>query len=328
QKQYFVNVSSAHSTVSGTGWYAAASVANYSLFSNISYYNSSSRYVFIRWSNGNPEMGGTLAVNSPANVIALWRQQYLVSATSDYGNVSGSGWYNNGSVASLSVKNPIVNLSLTEKLAFYSWSNGETNSSIKFAVNEPENVRASFKKQYLTTFKGRDAYGNPVALQGIVLGNSTISSSAFIFGNVSYDIKSVYYNNAKIAVNRQTSVNSSGTDYISLPVYNVRILTKDIFGGPIKANFDLRFSNGTEVNGSSGSGGVIAFSGVPYGSVSGTIEYLGIKQSVYTSGGAAKVVPFVSLLDIVLMIAAVAAAFLIYNHSRKRLSARAAAEGG
>ncbi|MDE1851418.1 MAG: hypothetical protein KGH69_01875 [Candidatus Micrarchaeota archaeon] len=320
QTQYLANVSSIHAIAAGSGWYAASSVVNYSVSSSIVYSNSSSRFSFLRWSNGNPSVDGSFVINAPANVVAQWQQQFLVSATSDYGNVSGSGWYANGSIATLSVKTPMVNVSPTERLAFYSWSNGNTSSAIKFAVNNPLGINADYKSQYLVNFSGTDAYGNPIALQSLVLGNSTIPSSSFVFGNVSYMVRSVMYNGVSITVDRTTSISSSGTKRIVLPIYNVMIVTKDIFGRPVEAHYDLRFTNGTEVNGTSNSDGTISFSDVPYGSAVGTIEYLGIKQSVSVSNGTVDVVPFVSLLDIAIMMAAVAAAFLIYNHARKRLS--------
>ena len=80
---------------------------------------------------------------------ALWKTQYLINAESSYGPVEGSGWYDSGSTAHVSIPNNDISLGYGSRVVFLGWDNGMQNSSIAFGVYGPANVTAEWKTQYL-----------------------------------------------------------------------------------------------------------------------------------------------------------------------------------
>ena len=107
------------------------------------------RLVFDRWSTG--EQSPTLRINGNRSValVAIYNKQYYVEVVSQYGNVGGAGWYNEGDRVNLSVEE-VIYLDNNTRVVFDKWSYGvlpwSTNNY--FYVFEPVTVTASWKTQY------------------------------------------------------------------------------------------------------------------------------------------------------------------------------------
>ncbi len=328
QPQYLVTVSSKYQNATGSGWYNANSTAYYSISSNAFNVNASSRLLFDGWSNGVKNSSGNVTVSSPQNITANWQQQYLINATADYGNVIGSGWHNKGSHVSLYLSAPVINVSSTEKIAFYDWNNGSDLKYLEVNVSKPVKLHASYKKQYLTTFRGINVNDSPVNATGFVINNSTANQPEFLYSGVAYHISSAYVDGFKLPVNKTFEINSSTNVVAPLPLYPVEIVTTDIFGIPVNATADLQMENGTVLKVDSGSSGKILLHNVPYGAITGSIVFSGINESVNTGGGATVHLFFISLFDIILFVIAIIVAAVIYVLvSRTLLHPKKAAAG-
>ncbi|MHB8105395.1 MAG: caspase family protein [Dehalococcoidales bacterium] len=158
-KEYLLTVSSAYGTPTGDGWYAADSVASFSISSYIE--TSNTKRYFTSWSGGytGTSAAGTLAMNGPKTVTANWRSEYLLAVNSAFGNPAGGGWYADGASATFSVTN-YVETSNT-KHYFTNWSgdfNG-TGASSSLVMSAPKTVTANWRHEYLLTINSE--YGTP-----------------------------------------------------------------------------------------------------------------------------------------------------------------------
>jgi hypothetical protein len=85
QLQYFVKVSSLYGNTTGTGWYANGSTAHYSLNTSSIYQNGMNSLRFSHWSNNNQNLNGSIYVNTPINLSALWQYRVLLIGRNAYG---------------------------------------------------------------------------------------------------------------------------------------------------------------------------------------------------------------------------------------------------
>ena len=115
---------------------------------------NSTRYVFKEWIGNYYNGSDTIIRKSFRNAELIherynWKKQYLVIVQSKYGSVSGAGWYDEGSTATISVS-PIETGFPIKKIFDY-WSvDGQTysNSTITITVNKPLTITARWKEDY------------------------------------------------------------------------------------------------------------------------------------------------------------------------------------
>ena len=319
QVQYYLDAYSYYGTSTGTGWYDANATAEYGINSSVIYKGKAARNVFEGWSNGTNAENGSVKVSAPLLLSAEWQQQYFINATSDHGNVSGGGWQPAGAMATLSVSPRIIQVNQTSRLAFYSWSNGEQNSSIGFSVDGPVSIQAGFRKQYLYEVQTLDVYGNRIDAGRLYADGEQVNSTAYLFMGQTYNVSKVFYRGVWIPVTASFEVNSGGITAITLPVYNVEILTRDIFGFPVDASAELRLSNGTLVNTNTGNDGDLVIDDVPYGGAVGTVHAFMFTSSVDASGGTPVKLIFVTPFDSLIFLPVIAVAILIYVFASRRM---------
>lgn len=318
QLQYLVDVNSSYGTTNGTGWYDQGSQVYYSVGSATYYYNATTRYVFQNWSNGSKHPAGSAYADSPYNISAIFSKEYHVNASSEYGNITGGGWYANGTSAAISLSNYTVKRSNASQTSFYAWSNGSSTPYLDFIVTKPVNITAVFKKQYLASFEATDEYGNRVFPSKIYLDGKGYGESGFLFPEQNYTITGAYYDNMEINLDQAISITHNGTVFVSLPLYNVNATFTDVFGNPVNAAVYATFANGTSDN-MQAADGRLSFTDLPYGVVNLSATYGGITEYAAVSDGAQIRRIFVSVYDIEVLVAIVAAAFIIYFISRSRL---------
>ncbi|MGC9129677.1 MAG: hypothetical protein ACP5GB_02225 [Candidatus Micrarchaeia archaeon] len=328
--EYFLNVTSPYGMASGSGWYVNGSIAKYSIDRPMIYKNSTARYEFLGWSNGNVNATGLIVMNGPANLNALWAPEYLLSAKAPYGNVTGWGWYRSNTIVTLLLQKEIINQTPYERLAFYSWSNGNTSPKLTLLVDKPINLSAIYKKQYLIKVIGEDAYLKPIDAQSFSIDGMQTNGSIFLFANTTHKVDYAIYKGAKIISGYLINTDSPGTVFVPLSVYNVTISTRDIFGLPVNAYAELSFSNGSTIG--TYTNGTLRLSDVPYGYANGTIAYLGIKQHVMVINGGGASLIFFSMLDIavvfIVMLAIATAYFVGIRIEKKGKNAQMQKEEG
>jgi hypothetical protein len=319
QLQYYLETSSDYGTSTGTGWYNANASVVYGINSSVIYKNGTARNVFEGWTNGTESNSSELTLSGPIRLDARWQQQYLINATSDYGNVSGGGWKPANVIAMVSVSPRTIQINQTSRLAFYSWSDGEQNSSIAFNLSGPVSVRAGFRKQYLYEIQTLDAYRNRIEAGSLYVNGVQVNSTAYLFRGQRYNVSRVFYNGVWIPVNVSFEVNSSSITPIALPVYNVEILTRDIFGLPVNASANLRFSNGTLLSLNTGNEGDLVINDVPYGGAKGTVHDFVFTSSADASGGVPVRLIFITPFDLLVFLPVIVIALLIYVFASRKM---------
>ena len=84
-------------------------------------------------------------------IIANWAKQYFLTVTTDYGSATGSGWYDEGSVAKVSINDEILTQGLTRNV-FLGWSEDYGNEKeISVTVDSPKLVHSIWKTQHYLT---------------------------------------------------------------------------------------------------------------------------------------------------------------------------------
>jgi hypothetical protein len=257
-------------------------------------------------------MSGNYLVEAPANLTAMWLHEYFVNVSSSYGNATGGGWYEAGSYANLSVPNPIVNVSPGIRLAFISWSNGNKNGTMREEISSPTSLSARFGRQYLLDISAKDSQGNPISVSYFVINGNQSSGSAYLSENSAYSLTGAYYKGVLLPENLTLQVSHPSTVNVSLPVYDVKVRTTDLFGLPVNASVTLVYKNATSSQAYSGSAGTLQVADVPYGASNVAASYSGVTVRASTLDGNEASMVFVSMTDVVvvavlLAVAAVAA---------------------
>jgi len=323
--QYFVNVSSSYGGIVGGGWYDANSVATLYLGSNIVSISQGSRAVFTGWSNNAVTKNITLVVNGPKTAGPVWKTQYYVNASSQYGSVLGNGWYDIGSTANLNLSTDTVTINQTQRYRFTRWSNGSLSRNISFSVRNPVSLSALFEKQYLVRIAVQNSDGQNLTNIGYFNVSSSLiaSNSLFLYPGRVYTLEYIYYKNVTVVTNQKFSVTQPTTIALKVPVYNLTISARSVFGTPVNASLNITFKNKTRINTYLGANGILNLYNVPYGYVAGYAEYFGVRQNVDTTNNYGKYLTFVDAglvslivfgIIIIVIIAKVAS---VYENRRK-----------
>jgi len=111
------------------------------------------RYVFKQWSDGSKAASRTVTVAGPATYQAIFEAQYLVSVETEYGDVSGVGWYTEGEQARVKLETPVVQLGEDTRVIFAGWSGDARGADpeLWLRVNKQYLIKANWKKQYRVT---------------------------------------------------------------------------------------------------------------------------------------------------------------------------------
>ena len=154
-RQYYVTILSSTGSPSGAGWYNVGTTASVTVQPIVQFSNGT-REVFTGWNVTSMAQAPDFQfpVNSPTRLQAIWKLQYFIQAVSSYGAPQGSGWYDAGTVARLSIQ-PQVDYSNRTRRIFTGWTGDYSGTSTSFTLtaNKPINVAAQWATQYQVTFK-------------------------------------------------------------------------------------------------------------------------------------------------------------------------------
>ena len=112
---------------------------------------SGKRYVWTSWSNASQVRSQTIDVTRAMTYTAVFRTQYLLTVSSPVGNPQGSGWYDEGSTATFSVKSPSRAEGLLGILGgnsiFDRWSGDSsvTTANASITMDGPKGVAAEWR---------------------------------------------------------------------------------------------------------------------------------------------------------------------------------------
>lgn len=329
KKQYYLNVSSSYGNVK-SGWYNANTSVTLQVSNSLISTGTGSRVVFAGWSNGDTTNKTTAYMDAPQSFTLFWTPQYYLTTFSPYGNTTGSGWYDSGSTANVSVNATVIPINQSTRYAFYNWSDGQSGNSIGVVVDHPTMLSAIFKKQYLVTLNAQNSYGDNITnIDYYNVSGTRVNSSGqiFVFGNKTYNIQYIYYKGVPITTNYKFSAPGPEALSFKTPIYNIVINTESVFGTPINATLNITFKNSTQIKTYSGNSGSQSFNNVPYGYVAGYAEYFGIKEGVNAINGFSPYLTFLTaglfvfIIGGILFIVAVALITTRYDKRRRSSSA-------
>lgn len=107
----------------------------------IVYLNPLTRVVFTRWEDGKPTPFRQVILDGSTTLVAYYRTQYFVNATSSIGQVEGSGWYDENSTATILLNPSMIN---ETGVLFLHWT-GDSNDTSPRAllfVTSPKTIEA------------------------------------------------------------------------------------------------------------------------------------------------------------------------------------------
>ncbi|MEM2591343.1 MAG: hypothetical protein QXU87_05065 [Candidatus Caldarchaeum sp.] len=111
---------------------------------------------FSGWSDGVMDVQRTLVVTAPIKLTANYKEtkQFLVKIYFNYGEVSRSDWYDEGSLATISLRQNIVPITKGTRAVFTKWYANvhipdETAQQFSITVKEPLVIEAVWKLQHL-----------------------------------------------------------------------------------------------------------------------------------------------------------------------------------
>jgi hypothetical protein len=161
-----VEVSSPYGTTSGGGWYRKGEAVKISVSPTSIDHGNGTRCVFSGWYDNTRLLSSdsqtSLIVEKASRIVAAWNTQYLLSASSLYGDVSGGGWYNKGSTATLSVSPAHGESLFTGYMSAFVFNHWEedgkavsTSQTCSITVEKPISLKAVYIKEVnLPAFAG------------------------------------------------------------------------------------------------------------------------------------------------------------------------------
>lgn len=324
--QYLVNVSTEYGSATGSGWYNASSPAAYGIGANQSQLSPGTRVVFTGWSTGNKNESGSIRVSKPEHISAVWQRQYLLNVSSDFGNVTGGGWYANNTLVTVSESPANVTVSQTERYTFTGWSNGNASAATQLLVTSPTTIEAIFVKQYLVRFITENAYGSPINSSNLYLNSKPVGSVTFINADQDYNLTGATYDGVQLSFKSPVYISAPTSVQVKLPVYNVKVSASDLFGLPVAPVVYVISTSNTQNQTYDSQNGVMNLSNLPYGYVKGTASYLGVTQDFTSRGGYGVNMIFVSLANIIAFVLVIVAILSAYIISKRHYESRPPAQ--
>ncbi len=160
--QYLLTVDSNGGTTTPGGWYAPNSTVTVSASNPSNVTADTARFFFSSWTGYtlSNSTSVTVTMRGPVTLQANWVKQYYVTIISPTGTPSGQGWYNSGTVVTVSVRSTVQYPNST-RMIFNGWNSTALGNSptAQITVDSPTSLLAAWRTQYLLTVNSE--YGNP-----------------------------------------------------------------------------------------------------------------------------------------------------------------------
>jgi len=150
--QNLLSVVNGQGCVRGEGWYDSTVTANLTVSVTCRVQEKGSRLLFAGWEGDVwlAEGNASIPMDTPHQLRANWKTQYYVDVVSPGG--AGSGWYESGSRATVSVTSPIYIDENTRHL-FVEWKGYGSSTNLVLAVDGPKRLEAIWRPQNKIYFK-------------------------------------------------------------------------------------------------------------------------------------------------------------------------------
>jgi hypothetical protein len=149
--QYFLTVSSTYGQPTGQGWYNSDSTAAISVVTPVE--QAGTKRIFTNWSGdySGDTASASVTMTKPKTVTANWNTQYYLTVTSVYGTSEGTGWYDSGSTAAISIDGLVEETGTRHYFAQWSGDYAGDAASDSVMMNSPKSVNAEWSTDYLLT---------------------------------------------------------------------------------------------------------------------------------------------------------------------------------
>ena len=136
----------------------------------------STRLVFAKWDDGDTSATRTITKGS---YVADYNIEKQLSITSDYGTITGAGWYPNGTTATFSITPSILSTDTNRYFNGWSGDYSANQSSGTLTMNTPKTLSANWRTEYLVTINS--LYGQPTGAGWYKQGTpATININALV----------------------------------------------------------------------------------------------------------------------------------------------------
>jgi hypothetical protein len=108
------------------------------------YVTNLTRAVFTNWEDGSSTLIRHVNLSNDTTIVAFYRTQYFVNATSPYGQVQGSGWYDENSTSTVLLQPPMLH---EPGVLFLYWAGDTTDSHPRTVlfVDSPKIIHATWE---------------------------------------------------------------------------------------------------------------------------------------------------------------------------------------
>jgi hypothetical protein len=150
-KEHLLTINSAYDEPEGGGWYKEGGTANISVAALIE--EPATKHIFTGWSGdlSGATANATLTMSSPKVVTVNWRNEYLLTITSPYGEPKGVGWYKEGETANISVAT-VEGVIIRQIFTGWSGDFTGTTASATLIMNSPTAVTANWRNDYIQLY--------------------------------------------------------------------------------------------------------------------------------------------------------------------------------
>ncbi len=111
------------------------------------------RYTFVEWSDGG-SFGHPIQFSGAMSLEATFRTEFYLTVTSPFGEASGGGWYDNGTIAFVSLSRTSVPGATGVRYAFVGWTGDASGAgavSSGILMNGPKVATADWSTEYEVT---------------------------------------------------------------------------------------------------------------------------------------------------------------------------------
>jgi subtilisin family serine protease len=209
KQQFYFKVNSPYESPTGQGWYDEGATIEATLPSGIVSGGTGVQYVFTGWSgdaSGTELTSNRIDMSRAKIATANWKNQYYLTLTTLYGNASGEGWYDSGTLASATITPLLLSGPEGTRYIFVNWAgdaSGDTSPSNPIVMNNPKFVTANWKTQYLVSITVNPQNAGSTNPDGANVwtdsGSEIISAASnigFSFSQWSSNVSSISYLNA------------------------------------------------------------------------------------------------------------------------------------
>ncbi|RLE72835.1 MAG: hypothetical protein DRJ37_01890 [Thermoprotei archaeon] len=166
---YRVTVYSKYGTVIGGGWYLEGSLVNVTLLSTTVALGEGVRAVFKKWTGyvNSDKPGISFRIYQNVELHAEWKIQYYLNITTPLSRVNvSSGWYDEGTMLTISLQNTTVYIGSDTRYVFSKWKGDieSENSTLVIVVNKPLSLTAEWRLEYRVEIFSQ--YSNPLNATG------------------------------------------------------------------------------------------------------------------------------------------------------------------